>query len=110
MPRYGLVYPGVGWLVWRARRYVPESLIFQCAPVLHSWLLWLRPATHAGVSSRAERAQAAGLPWHAPQHTAASCQLLSQSRCRRAGRSAHQQVVSCSVNYLGVDQISLQVG
>ena len=26
--RYGLVYPGVGWIVWRNRSCVDESLIF----------------------------------------------------------------------------------
>jgi glutamate decarboxylase len=26
--KYGLVYPGVGWALWRHRRYLPEELIF----------------------------------------------------------------------------------
>ncbi len=26
--KYGLVYPGIGWAVWRDRRYLPEELIF----------------------------------------------------------------------------------
>lgn len=26
--KYGLVYPGVGWVVWRSRSVLPESLIF----------------------------------------------------------------------------------
>ena len=26
--KYGLVYPGVGWVLWRHRRYLPEELIF----------------------------------------------------------------------------------
>lgn len=26
--KYGLVYPGVGWIVWRDRKDVPENLIF----------------------------------------------------------------------------------
>ncbi len=26
--KYGLVYPGVGWVVWRTHEYVPEDLIF----------------------------------------------------------------------------------
>jgi len=26
--KYGLVYPGIGWAVWRGRRYLPEELIF----------------------------------------------------------------------------------
>jgi len=26
--KYGLVYPGVGWIVWRDRQYLPEELIF----------------------------------------------------------------------------------
>lgn len=26
--KYGLVYPGVGWVVWRAPEYLPEELIF----------------------------------------------------------------------------------
>lgn len=27
--KYGLVYPGVGWALWRHRRYLPEELIFR---------------------------------------------------------------------------------
>ncbi|MDP3972412.1 MAG: pyridoxal-dependent decarboxylase, partial [Candidatus Nanopelagicales bacterium] len=26
--KYGLVYPGLGWIMWRKAEYVPESLIF----------------------------------------------------------------------------------
>lgn len=26
--KYGLVYPGLGWVVWRSREYLPEDLIF----------------------------------------------------------------------------------
>ena len=26
--KYGLVYPGVGWAIWRDRQYLPEELIF----------------------------------------------------------------------------------
>ena len=26
--KYGMVYPGVGWVVWRHKRYLPEDLIF----------------------------------------------------------------------------------
>lgn len=26
--KYGLVYPGVGWVVWRDRQYLPDDLIF----------------------------------------------------------------------------------
>jgi glutamate decarboxylase len=26
--RYGLVYPGVGWIVWRAPEYLPKELVF----------------------------------------------------------------------------------
>jgi glutamate decarboxylase len=26
--KYGLVYPGVGWIVWRDEAYLPESLVF----------------------------------------------------------------------------------
>ena len=26
--KYGLVYPGVGWVVWRSREVLPESMIF----------------------------------------------------------------------------------
>ena len=29
--RYGLVYPGVGWVIWRNRACVDESLIFHVA-------------------------------------------------------------------------------
>ena len=29
--RYGLVYPGVGWVVWRNRGCVDESLLFHVA-------------------------------------------------------------------------------
>lgn len=28
MSRYGLVYPGVGWVVWRAPEYLPKELVF----------------------------------------------------------------------------------
>ncbi|KAL1972570.1 hypothetical protein VTN31DRAFT_6984 [Thermomyces dupontii] len=27
--KYGLVYPGVGWIIWRDRSYLPTDLIFQ---------------------------------------------------------------------------------
>ena len=27
--KYGLTYPGVGWVVWRDRKYLPEELIFE---------------------------------------------------------------------------------
>ena len=26
--KYGLVYPGLGWVVWRSAEYLPEDLIF----------------------------------------------------------------------------------
>ena len=26
--KYGLVYPGVGWVVWRDPQYLPEELVF----------------------------------------------------------------------------------
>ena len=26
--RYGLVYPGVGWILFRNKSYLPESLVF----------------------------------------------------------------------------------
>lgn len=26
--KYGLVYPGLGWVVWRSKEYLPEDLIF----------------------------------------------------------------------------------
>jgi len=26
--KYGLVYPGVGWVVWRAAEYLPQDLVF----------------------------------------------------------------------------------
>lgn len=26
--KYGLVYPGVGWIIWRDKEYLPEELIF----------------------------------------------------------------------------------
>ena len=28
--KYGLVYPGVGWVVWRDKDQLPEDLIFHC--------------------------------------------------------------------------------
>ena len=28
MTRYGLVYPGVGWVLWRAPEYLPKELVF----------------------------------------------------------------------------------
>ncbi|WP_321383630.1 glutamate decarboxylase [uncultured Enterococcus sp.] len=27
--KYGLVYPGVGWIIWRDKRYLPSELIFE---------------------------------------------------------------------------------
>jgi glutamate decarboxylase len=27
--KYGLVYPGVGWIIWRAEDYLPQELIFK---------------------------------------------------------------------------------
>ena len=27
--KYGLTYPGVGWIVWRDKKYLPQELIFQ---------------------------------------------------------------------------------
>ena len=27
--KYGLTYPGVGWIVWRDKKYMPEELIFE---------------------------------------------------------------------------------
>ncbi|GAB11197.1 glutamate decarboxylase [Gordonia araii NBRC 100433] len=29
--KYGLVYPGVGWIVWRSVADLPESMVFHCA-------------------------------------------------------------------------------
>ncbi len=29
--KYGLVYPGVGWVVWRSTADLPESMVFHCA-------------------------------------------------------------------------------
>lgn len=28
--KYGLVYPGVGWIIWRERSELPEELVFHC--------------------------------------------------------------------------------
>lgn len=28
--KYGLVYPGVGWIIWRDQQELPEELIFHC--------------------------------------------------------------------------------
>ena len=27
--KYGLIYPGVGWIVWRDEKYLPEELVFK---------------------------------------------------------------------------------
>lgn len=27
--KYGLTYPGVGWIIWRDKKYMPEELIFE---------------------------------------------------------------------------------
>ncbi len=27
--KYGLVYPGIGWAMWRSKRYIPEDLVFE---------------------------------------------------------------------------------
>ncbi len=29
--KYGLVYPGVGWIIWRDQEQLPEELIFHCS-------------------------------------------------------------------------------
>ncbi|MCR5980296.1 glutamate decarboxylase [Gordonia jinghuaiqii] len=29
--KYGLVYPGVGWIVWRSTETLPESMVFHCS-------------------------------------------------------------------------------
>jgi len=29
--KYGLVYPGVGWIVWRDTEALPESMVFHCS-------------------------------------------------------------------------------
>ncbi len=29
--KFGLVYPGVGWVIWRDKAELPEELIFHCA-------------------------------------------------------------------------------
>ncbi|KAL3161777.1 hypothetical protein ABBQ38_008871 [Trebouxia sp. C0009 RCD-2024] len=26
--KYGLVYPGLGWIIWRSKEYLPESIVF----------------------------------------------------------------------------------
>lgn len=26
--KYGLVYPGIGWVLWKAEKYLPESIVF----------------------------------------------------------------------------------
>jgi glutamate/tyrosine decarboxylase-like PLP-dependent enzyme len=28
LARYGLVYPGIGWVLFRSKEYLPESLVF----------------------------------------------------------------------------------
>ena len=28
--KYGLVYPGVGWIIWRDKQELPEELVFHC--------------------------------------------------------------------------------
>ena len=45
--KYGLVYPGVGWVVWRNRACVDESLI--CEPATTSYILI---CTHSKAVSR----------------------------------------------------------
>ncbi len=29
--KHGLVYPGIGWVMWRSRAYLPASLVFHDA-------------------------------------------------------------------------------
>ena len=29
--RYGMVYPGVGWVIWRTKEDLPEELVFKVA-------------------------------------------------------------------------------
>ena len=46
--KYGLVYPGVGWVVWRNRACVDESLICELlsSSTIHSSAHDLTKATH----------------------------------------------------------------
>ncbi|WP_261914332.1 pyridoxal-dependent decarboxylase [Paraclostridium bifermentans] len=27
--KYGLVYPGIGWVIWKDEEYLPKELIFE---------------------------------------------------------------------------------
>lgn len=33
MYRYGLVYPGIGWILFRSKDYLPESLVRALVPL-----------------------------------------------------------------------------
>ncbi|KAJ6100471.1 hypothetical protein N7499_000101 [Penicillium canescens] len=48
--KYGLVYPGIGWALWRSPAYLPEDLIFNInylgADQLNFTLNFSKPASH----------------------------------------------------------------
>ncbi|KAJ5937036.1 hypothetical protein N7466_003486 [Penicillium verhagenii] len=48
--KYGLVYPGIGWALWRSPEYLPEELIFNInylgADQLNFTLNFSKPASH----------------------------------------------------------------
>lgn len=37
--KFGLVYPGLGWIVWRDERFLHKDLIFELRMVLFFWLM-----------------------------------------------------------------------
>ncbi|CAI7639784.1 unnamed protein product [Penicillium glandicola] len=48
--KYGLVYPGIGWALWRSSEYLPEELIFNIdylgAEQLNFTMNFSKPASH----------------------------------------------------------------
>ncbi|OQE84101.1 hypothetical protein PENNAL_c0029G02647 [Penicillium nalgiovense] len=48
--KYGLVYPGIGWALWRSPEYLPEELVFNIdylgAEQLNFTLNFSKPASH----------------------------------------------------------------
>ena len=103
--KYGLVYPGVGWVVWRERRWLPEDLVFDVsylggsmptfalnfsrpgAQVLLQYYLFLRLG-RAGYTEvqRARRPSPATSPPASPRSGRSSSGTTAPtSRCSRGG-------------------------
>ena len=51
----GLVYPGVGWVVWRSKEYLPESMVFHTSRTLNQkTLLYLHTSNFEEASANTQ--------------------------------------------------------